>query len=145
MKIGIWLLRHVEVEDHIDLFNIDTAPEYVCGDHNTVLECLKVSVSLDSLILLQVTMNGDRGEVVLPEDGVKHLSTLYTLHENDHLVELQRVEEVDQLLDLLLLLDLQVVLLETMEGQLGLVVNEDLELVAHELATDVLHISGHGG
>jgi hypothetical protein len=145
MKIGIWLLRHVEVEDHIDLFNIDTAPENVCGDHNTVLECLEVSVSLDTLILFQVTMNGDRGEVVLPEDGIEHLCALYTLHENYHLIELQRVEEVDQLLDLLLLLNLQVVLLKTVKGQLGLVINEDLELVAHELATDVLHISGHGG
>ena len=90
-------------------------------------------------------MNGDRGEVVLPEDGIEHLCALYTLHENYHLIELQRVEEVDQLLDLLLLLNLQVVLLKTVEGQLGLVINEDLELVAHELATDVLHISGHGG
>lgn len=44
-----------------------------------------------------------------------------------NLVELQGVEEVVQLPVLLLLLELDVVLLETVEGELGLVVDVNLE------------------
>ena len=49
VKVGIRILRHVIVEDHIDLLNIDSSSEDVCSHHNPVLELLEVIVSLDSI------------------------------------------------------------------------------------------------
>lgn len=71
------------------------------------------------------------------------MRTVDTLHEYYDLIEVKRVEQIDQLLDLLILLYLDIVLLQAVKGKLALVVNEDLELVAHELAADVLHIWAH--
>jgi hypothetical protein len=48
------------------------------------------------------------------------------IYEDHDLVELKRVEEVVQLANLLLLSQLDVVLLQTVEGQLRLVVDVDL-------------------
>lgn len=90
-------------------------------------------------------MDGDRGEVILAEHLVKCHCAVNGVNEDDHLVELEGVQQVGELHDLLLLLKLDVVLLETVKGELALVVDEDLEGVAHELATDVLHVVGHGG
>lgn len=71
--------------------------------------------------------------------------TLDGVNEDDDLVELEGVQEISKLADLLLLLKLNVVLLETVEGKLALVVDEDFEGVAHELAADALDILSHSG
>lgn len=144
MKVAVRLLWHIEVEDDIDLLNIDATTENVGGDHNSVLEGLEVSITLDALILLQVSVNCNRGEVVLAQQMIKHLSSVNALDEDNNLVEMQRVEQVNKLLDLFLLLDLDKVLLETVKSEFALVVNKDLEGVYHELATDVLNFLGHG-
>ena len=49
-----------------------------------------------------------------------------TISEFRNLVELKGVEEVEEFSVLLVFLDFDVVLLETVEGEFGLVVNEDL-------------------
>ena len=49
---------------------------------------------------------------------------------NTYLVELEVVEQVVELPVLLLLLELEVVLLKTVESQLGLVIDIDLEWLA---------------
>ncbi len=144
MKVAVRLLWHIEVEDDIDLLNIDATTENVGGDHNSVLEGLEVSITLYALILLQVSVNCNRGKVVLAQQMVKHLSSVNALDEDNNLVEMQRVEQVNKLLDLFLLLDLDKVLLETVKSEFALVVNEDLEGIYHELATDVLNFLGHG-
>lgn len=144
MKVAVRFLWHIEVEDDIDLLNIDTTTENVGGDHNSVLEGLEVSITLDALILLQVSVNCNGGEVVLAQQMVKHLSSVNALDEDNNLVEMQRVEQVNKLLDLFLLLDLDKVLLKTVKSEFALVVNKDLEGIYHELATDVLNFLGHG-
>ena len=53
-----------------------------------MLEGLEVGVTLDALVLLEVTMDRDRREVVLTQDLVKEDSSLDTGDENDDLVEL---------------------------------------------------------
>ena len=75
---------------------------------------------------------------------VKHLCSVNALNEDNNLVEMQRVEQINKLLDLFLLLDLDEILLETVKSEFALVVNEDLEGIYHELATDVLNFLGHG-
>lgn len=62
------------------------------------------------------------------------------LDENDDLVEVKRVDQIDELLGLLVGLQFDVVLLETVQSQLGLVLNKHLGGVAHELAAGVLDV-----
>lgn len=62
------------------------------------------------------------------------------LNKDDDLVELKLVDEVHQLGDLIALLKLYVVLAETVQSQLRLVLNQDLSRVAHELAASDLDL-----
>lgn len=145
VEVGVGLGGHIIVEDHVDLFDVDAPAEDVGRNHDPVLEGLEVSVALNALPLLQLAMHGDRGEVILAQDFVEEDGTLDARHEDDYLVELERVKEVGELADLLVFLKLDVVLLETVEGQLALVIDEDLEWVPHELAADLLDFRRHGG
>lgn len=72
-------------------------------------------------------MDAGRGEVALVEDLVELRRPLDRVHEDDDLVELERVQQVHQLSVLLLLLELDVVLLQPVEGELGAIVDVDLE------------------
>ena len=49
VQVRIRLSRHVKVEDHIDLFDIDSSSEDVSSNHDPVLELLEVIVPLDSI------------------------------------------------------------------------------------------------
>lgn len=48
VKVGVWILWHIKVENNVDLFNIDTSSKDVGWDHDSVLEALEIIVSLDS-------------------------------------------------------------------------------------------------
>jgi hypothetical protein len=145
VEVAVGIAGHIVVEDDVDLLDIDTTTEDISGYHDSVLEGLKICVALDPLVLLETTVDRDRWEVLLFENMIEHLSALHRLDENDHLVELKTVEKVCQLLDLFFLLEFDEVLLQTMEGELALVVDEDFVLVTHELTADLLNFVGHGG
>jgi len=87
MEIGISLLRHIKVEDHIDLFNINTSTEYVCWHHDPVLELFEVIVPLYSLRLQQISVDRDAGEVILSQDFVQFDGVEDALHEDNDLIE----------------------------------------------------------
>ena len=52
MEVTVTFLRHVEVEDDVNLFNVDASAEDVSGDHDPLLETLELVVPLDSDCLL---------------------------------------------------------------------------------------------
>jgi hypothetical protein len=81
-------------------------------------------------------MHSDAREVAFAEDLVQFGGSESALDEDDDLVELEGVEEIAQFSVLLAFAELDVVLLETVEGELGLVVDVDLERVSHELLAD---------
>jgi hypothetical protein len=64
-----------------------------------------------------------------------HQHTISLRNKGTDLVELEVVQELVQLPVLLLLLELEVVLLKTVEGQLGLVINVNLEWLLSALNT----------
>jgi hypothetical protein len=138
------MLRHVEVEDHIDFLHVDTSAKDICGYHNSVLEVLEFVVSLDSLFLQKFSVNRNRGEVVSSEDLIKLDSILNTFHEHNDLVEHERVKQVCQLSDLLVIFQLDVVLFQSMESELLLFINEDLEWILHEFSAGVLDLRCEG-
>lgn len=96
------------------------------------------------LLLGHVPVDGDGGEVLLDEELVEGHAPRHRPHEHHHLhhhhcgsisekgvgqegnlVELEDVEELEELLVLLILLELDVVLLEAVQRELGLVVHVD--------------------
>jgi hypothetical protein len=87
----------------------------------------------------------DGREVALTEQLVKLGCTHGALHEDDDLVELKLVKEFVELPVLLLLIELDVVLLEAMQRQLGILINVMLSRILHELSADRLNLLGQSG
>ena len=68
-----------------------------------MLEVLEGLVELDALRLLDARVDGHRGEVALLQQLVELDGALHALDEDDHLVELERVEQLVELAVLLVL------------------------------------------
>lgn len=96
-------------------------------------------------LLGDATVDSNAGEVALRQQSIQLGCSLGALDKNDDLVELQLIEEVVQLPVLLPLLKLYVVLLETVEGELGLVVHVNLEGRLHKLFADGSNFLGESG
>lgn len=90
-------------------------------------------------------MDSDGREVALAEKLVQLGSADSALDEDDDLVELKIVEKLIQLSVLLALLQLDVVLLETVESELGVFVDIVLSGILHEFAADGLDVFGKRG
>ena len=88
-------------------------------------------------------MDADGREVALLQQSVELSSTSDRLDEDADLVELELVEQVVELPVLLLLLELEEVLLETVQGQLCLVIDVDLERLASALAHSGVESNSH--
>ena len=86
-------------------------------------------------------MYGLGGDSVLVENLVELDSIVDVADEDDHLVELELVNQIHQLGDLISLFKADVVLAETVKCELTLILNEDLRRVAHELAAGKLDLS----
>ncbi len=145
MEIGVWILWHIIVEDYVDLLDIDTSTEDVGWDHDSVLELLEFIVSLDSLFLREISMNADRGEVILLKNLIKLDCEEDALDEDDNLVEHKGVQQISQLSDFLVFFKFHVVLLESVKSQFTLVINENFERILHELSAYSFDLIWHGG
>ena len=47
MEVGVGVAWHVEVEDHVDLFYVDSSSEDVSADHDPILELLEQVIALN--------------------------------------------------------------------------------------------------
>ncbi len=65
------------------------------------------------------------------------------LHKDNDLVEHEGIEQVSEFSDLLIVFQLHVELLKPVQSQFTFVIDEDLELVLHELSANVLDIGSH--
>jgi len=141
MEVSIGVSRHVIVENNVDFLNIDSTSEDLSSNKNAVLEFLEAIVDLDALLLSEVTVHGLGRKGLLVED----LGQLYGvgdgLNKDDDLVKIERINQIGQLGVLFVLLELHVVLLKTMEGQLAFVLDKNFGGVAHELPAGELNIS----
>lgn len=97
------------------------------------------------LLLLETAVDGDGREVAVDEQFVERGGARDRLDKDDELVELERVEEVDELAVLGRLLELHVVLLQAVERELGALVDVDLVRVVHELLADRAHLGRERG
>lgn len=145
MKIGVSITWKIVVDSQVDTLNIDTTSEDIGGDTDTLIKLLELLITLDALLLADTRVDSDRWEVALAEELVELSGTKSGLDEDDDLVELHLVEELVELAVLLLLIELDVVLLETVKGELGIIIDVDLKWVLHELLANWADLGGEGG
>jgi hypothetical protein len=162
VQVGVGIGGKIVVNGKVDTLDIDTTAEDISGDTDTLVELLELLVALDTrgllamsrcascqrnlpLLLADTGVDSDTGEVALAQQLVELVGTLGALDEDDNLVELQVVQQVVQLAVLLLLAQLDVVLLETVQGELGVVIDVDLKRVAHELLADRANLLRESG
>ena len=162
VEVGVGIGGEIVVDSQVDTLDIDTTAEDISGDTDALVELLKLLVALDTmwlsvasgcvmiqrnlpLLLADAGVDGNGGEVALSQKLVELVGTLGALDEDDNLVELQVVEQVVQLAVLLLLAKLDVILLKTVQSELGVVIDVHLERVAHELLADRADLLGEGG
>jgi hypothetical protein len=142
VQVRIWRIGHIVINHNIDPFNIDSPAQNISGDTNPLVEILERLVPRDSFFLGETTVNGDGGEIALPEKTVEFAGSADRLDENDDLVEFEGVEEVVEFAVLLGFGEADKELLETVQGQLGLVVDVNLEgLELGELKNRDIHFA----
>lgn len=90
-------------------------------------------------------MDRDGGEIAFAQKLVELGSTKRALDKDDDLVELELIQQLIKLAVLLTLLERDIVLLKTVEGELGVLVDVMLRRVLHELAADGLDFLRKGG
>ncbi len=146
MQVGVGVFGHIVVEHDVHSLDIHTTTEKVGGDEDTSLEIfeelvsekggekrtMRVGLPLKTFFLIHGSVNIDGGEVLFLEERGERDAPLHGLDEDNDLVEFERVEQIEELSVLLVLLDLDIVLLETVEGQLGFVVDEDFHGLQRE-------------
>lgn len=103
-----------------------------------MIECLP-------LLLADTRVHSDRWEIALAEQLVQLGGTESALDEDDDLVELKLIKEIVELAVLLALAELDVVLLQTVQGKLCLVIDVDLKWILHELLADWAGLLSEGG
>lgn len=145
MKVLVGIIGEIVVDDNIDTLNIDTTAEQIGRHEDTGIEVLEGLVLGNTLVLLHAGMDADGGEIALGKETVELVGTGDLRDEDDNLVELQNIEEVIQLAVLLALGQLDVVQLQTVKGELGVIVNVDLHGVLAELAADRADLLAQGG
>lgn len=145
VKVAVGIGRQVVVDGQVDTLNVDTATEDVGRDTDTLLEFLELLVALDTLLLADTGVHGNRGEVALAEKLVELGATKGGLDEDDDLVVLQLIKEVVEFAVLLGLSKLDVVLLETVKGEFRLLLLDVLAGVAHEFPADRKNFLRKGG
>ena len=81
-------------------------------------------------------MHRDTWEIAFTKEFVEFCCPESTLDEDDDLVEFKSIQEIVKFAVLLALTKLDVVLLQTVQGQFSLVINVDFQRIAHELLAD---------
>ena len=157
MQVRVGISREIVVDGEVDALNVDTSSKDVGGNTNTLVEFLELLVSLDTkrgsvliyvnrfpenlpLLLTNTGVDCNTGEVALAQELVKLSRTQSALDEDDDLVELQAVQQLVEFAVLLRLVELDAVLLKTVESELGLIVDIDFERISHELLADRANI-----
>ncbi len=90
-------------------------------------------------------MNCNTWEVAVDKDIVQLGTSNCAPYEDDDLVKGECVEKIVQLSVFLRLAKLDVILVQTVKGQLGFIVNEQLGWVLHELSADGANLLGESG
>jgi len=133
MQELIALVGEIVIDDDVDTLNIDTTAKQVGRHEDTGIEILEGFVLFDALLLFQATVDADRWEVAFRQETIQLLGTSDLGNENDDLVEFQGIQQIVQFAVLFGLGQFAIVELQSVEGQLGFVVNVDFHGVLAKL------------
>lgn len=135
----------VVVDDKGHLLDIDTTGQQIGGDQDTGRTRSELLHNQVTLGLVHVSMHGGDSEVTGSELVGEPVDLSAGVAENDSLGDGNSLVQVGQSVQLpVLLLNGNVELLDTLEGQLGLL-DQDTDGVAHELGGNLENVLGHGG
>jgi hypothetical protein len=142
VQIRIRRIRHIIINHDIDPFNIDPPAQHIRCNTNPLVEILERLVPRDAFFLGKTTVDGDGGEITFTEKTIEFTGSADGFDKDDDLVEFEGVEEVVEFAVLLGFGEADKELLETVQGQLGLVVDVNLEgLELGELKNRDIHFA----
>ena len=90
-------------------------------------------------------MHSNTREVTLAQQLVKLIRTESALNKDDDLVKLEAVQQLVELTVLLRFAEFDVVLLETVQSELGVIIDIDFQRVSHELLANRPDLLREGG
>ena len=135
----------IVVDDQRNLLDIDTTGQKIGGDKDARRSGTELLHDQITLGLVHISVHGGDGEVTGSELLGEPINLSAGVAEDDGLGDSDSLVEIREGIELpLLLLNGNVELLDTLEGQLGLL-DEDADGVAHELGGDLEDVLGHGG
>ncbi|KAK3818299.1 MAG: hypothetical protein J3R72DRAFT_36670 [Linnemannia gamsii] len=145
MNVVLLVGGEIVVDDQGDLLDIDTTGQQVGGDQNTGRSRAELLHDDLTLTLLHISVHGGDSELTGSELLGQPVDLSAGVAENDGLGNGDGLVEIAQGVELpLLLLNSNVELLDTLEGELVLL-DQDADGVAHELGGDLHNLRGHGG
>ena len=153
VHVGVGISGEVVVDHDVDVLDVDTAGAQVGRDEDAgvvrleVVEHLGTAAAATVAVLsLDLPVEGSGREGGFAEHGVQFVSAVGGVNEDDHLVELDIVEDLDKLAVLLVLGERGVVLLESVKDELVLLADErDDEGILHEHGARLRGFLGEGG
>lgn len=101
VKVLVRLVGEVVVDHDVDSLHIDSATKESGGNQNTHLELLELLEVVQTHVRGHVTRDADVVEAVALQNARQLLRTMAGFHEDHNLVEVQRVQQIHQLLRLL--------------------------------------------
>mmetsp|Transcript_5006 Transcript_5006/g.18790 ORF Transcript_5006/g.18790 Transcript_5006/m.18790 type:complete len:315 (-) Transcript_5006:625-1569(-) len=140
MQVRVYIIGHIVVNDNVHLLDINSTSSDIGGNQDSLVEILELGVILNTLLLAHTTVDADRWELhILGEKLVQLLRSWNSSHKDYNLIVLESIEERNQLFGLLLLWQLNVVLLESVQREL-LLVNLYVQCIVHEFLCNCTHI-----
>jgi hypothetical protein len=145
MDVVLAVGGQVVVDDKGHLLDIDTTGKEISGDEDTGRSGTELLHDDVTLCLVHVAVHGRDSKVTGSELVGEPVDLPTSVAEDDGLGDGDGLVQVGEGIELpVLLLDSNVELLNTFEGELVLL-DEDTDRVAHELGGDLEDILGHGG
>jgi len=133
MDVVLLLLGQLEVDNESDLLDIDTTGEHISGDEDTDGSRSELLHHDFTLLLVHLSVHAGDDEVLAGHAAFELVDSALSVTVDDGLVDVQVGVEVQKNVHLpLLLLDSDVVLVDTLEGEV-LLLDEDLCGVPHEM------------
>eukprot|EP00049_Salpingoeca_infusionum_P017060 m.351640 g.351640 ORF g.351640 m.351640 type:complete len:356 (+) comp16299_c0_seq1:1899-2966(+) len=145
MQVVLAVGWDVIVNDERDLLHVNTTCKQIGGDQDTRRTTTELLHDLITLGLVHVTMHGRHGKLTVLHRVTEVLDFPLGVAEDDALGDGHCLVEITEHVHLPgLLLDVNVELLDTLEGELG-TLDKNVDWVAHELCGDLKHVLWHGG
>eukprot|EP01084_Bolivina_argentea_P016198 30326_1 len=144
MQVVLLVGGQIVVDDDVHVVNVDTTGDQVGGDQDTAGAGAEGAHDLLAVATGHIGMHEADGVVVGVEAVSDPVDLAAGVGEDDGLGDGDGLVQVHQGVQLVVLLDGNVELLDTLEGQ-GLLLDQDTDGGAHELLGELEHVGGHGG